>query len=57
MYAEFHTPWYIQLPPIYLHALLFVKKSLKILNWQSETVYRRRFGNTLAKTKRTNNDL
>jgi hypothetical protein len=57
MYAEFHTPWYIPLPPVYLHALLFVKKSLKILNWQSETVYRRRFGNTLAKTKRTNNDL
>ena len=33
------------------------KKSLKIPNGQSESVYRRRTDNTTARRKRTNNDL
>jgi hypothetical protein len=33
------------------------KKILKIPKGQSETVYRRRTDNTMAKRKRTNNDL
>jgi hypothetical protein len=37
-----------------------IKKSLKISKGESESVYRRRIDNTMAKrksTKRTNNDL
>jgi hypothetical protein len=44
---------------IFMCCVLF-KKSLKIPKWQSESVYRRRTDNTMAKRKkykRTNKDL